>query len=223
MNIQFADLRPQTLAQRKQIVNRIMRVIDRGIYIAGAEVERFENEFAQYLNVQHVATLNSGTDALIIGLRALEIPPDSDILIPTNTFFSAAYAVVMNSCRPVFVDVDPADNGIDVSDMKRKITTKTKAVIVTHLYGQADKLDEIQEAIKGKDIYLIEDSAQAHGARYNNQRVGSFGILSTFSFYPTKNLGAFGDGGAISTNEKILAEKIALLKMAKPKNIAMPR
>jgi len=214
MNVPFVDLRGHHKMHEAKLMKKIKRICRAGNFIESKEVKAFEQEFSDYIGVAHTIGLNSGTDALTLGLRALDLPTGSEILIPANTYFSAGLAVLLNNNKPVFVDVDLHDYGIDLDDMKKKITQRTRAVITTHLYGQADKIENIQNIIKNKGgkIHLVEDAAQAHGACYNKKRVGGFGTFAAFSFYPTKNLGAYGDGGAITTNDDKLARKISMLK-----------
>jgi dTDP-4-amino-4,6-dideoxygalactose transaminase len=214
MNIPFVDLKTQYKSIQKHIDAAIARVIEEAHFIQGEDVRLFEEEFASYIGVKRCISLNSGTDALILGIRALELSPDSEILVPVNTFIATALGISENRLKPVFVDVDPSDYGMDLDDLKRKITNKTKAILPVHLYGQPEKLDEIRDIIRKtkREIYLIEDACQAHGAKYKGETVGSFGIFSAFSYYPGKNLGAYGDGGALVTDDNKLAEKVRLLR-----------
>ena len=212
--IPFTDLKSQYSHVKREVNTAIKRVINNAQFIGGLEVEKFEKEFARYLKVKYVIGINSGTDALIIGIRGLNLKTNDEVIVPANTFIATALAVSENGARPVFVDIDENDFGINLDDLKNKINEKTKAIILVHLYGQPDKIDEIKEIIKntGRKIHIIEDACQAHGAIYKGKRVGNFGIFSAFSFYPTKNLGAYGDGGAIVTNDHKLAEKYRLLR-----------
>lgn len=214
MSVPFVDLKGQYHNIQSEIDAAIKRVLEKGQFIGGEEVEDFENEFAAYLDSKHCVSMNSGTDALILGVRALDLPSGSEVILPANTFYATALAASENNLRPVFTDIDETDFGMDLSDLKKKITSKTKAVIAVHLYGQPDKMDEIQEVIKqsGKDIHFIEDAAQTHGAKLNGKRVGTTGIFAAFSFYPGKNLGAYGDGGALTTQDDALAKKYKLLR-----------
>lgn len=211
--IPFVDLKAQYQIIKREINEAIGKTIKNFQFIQGEGVKLFEKEFARYLNVRYCITVNSGTDALILGIRALELKPGDEIIVPVNTFIATALGVSENGLKPVFVDIDD-DYGINLDDLKRKINSRTKAIILVHLYGQPDKIDEVKEIIKktGKKIYLIEDACQAHGADYKGIKVGNFGIFAAFSFYPGKNLGAYGDGGAIVTNDKKLAEKYRLLR-----------
>ncbi len=192
----------------------VKRVFDNGIFVAGKEVDRFENSFASYIGTRHCISLNSGTDALILGTRALELKPQDEIIFPANTYYATILAATANGIKPVLSEVDPHDFGYDIAELKKKINKRTKAIMVVHLYGQSEKMDEIQALVKkaGHTIHILEDSCQAHGAKFGQKRVGGFGIFSAFSFYPSKNLGAYGDGGAITTNDDSFALKIRRLK-----------
>lgn len=211
--IPFVDLKIQYTSIKKSMDNAISGVLADSHFIHGPEVVDFEKEFAEYLHASNCIGVNSGTDALILGIRALGLSAGDEIIVPVNTFIATALGVTENGLKPVFVDMDP-DYGMSLEDLKKKITKKTKAILVVHLYGMPDKLDEIQKIIKnsGQKIYLIEDACQAHGALYHGKKVGTLGIFSAFSFYPGKNLGAYGDGGAIVTNNAELAEKFKMLR-----------
>lgn len=214
MLIPFIGLKTHPGKIKKEINKAIKKVIDNAQFIQGKEVQKFEEEFASYLGMQHCITVNSGTDALILGIKALNLQPGDEIIVPANTFIATAFAVSENRLKPVFVDIDENDYGVDIDDLRKKINNKTKAIILVHLYGQPDKIDEAKDIIKKtkRKIYLIEDTSQAHGAEYKSEKVGNFGVFSAFSFYPTKNLGAYGDGGAIVTNDSKLAKKYKLYR-----------
>lgn len=212
MTIPFVDLTRQYKSIQPTVDAAIKRVLSTGQFIGGPECESFEKDFATYLGAKYTLGVNSGTDALILGTRALGLSSGDEILIPVNTFYATVLAATQNGLKPVFVDIDPADHGISLEDLKRKITSRTKAIAIVHLYGQSDKISEILEIIKKsrRPIHLIEDACQAHGAFYKSNRVGTLGTFGTFSFYPAKNLGAYGDGGAIVTNDSKLAKAIRL-------------
>lgn len=213
MFIPLVDLKAQFQTIKAELNKAIFKVINETKFIQGQDVNKFEEEFAQYIGAKYCLGVNSGTDALILGVRALNLP-SGEVLIPANTYISTALAASGNSLKPVFVDVDENDFGINLADLQRKINSRTRALIVVHLYGQPDKIDEIKKIIKKprKKIYLIEDACQAHGAKYKGFKVGNFGIFSAFSFYPGKNLGAYGDAGALVTNQTKLAGKLRLLR-----------
>ena len=214
MTIPFVDLKIQYQSIKKHIDTAISEVITNTRFIQGKEVSLFEKEFATFLGAKYCIGVNSGTDALILGIRALNLNPGDEVIVPVNTFIATALGVSENKLKPVFVDMDPEDYGMDLDDLEKKITSKTRAILPVHLFGQPEKLDEIKKIIKKseKQIYLIEDACQAHGAEYKGKKVGSMGIFSAFSFYPGKNLGAYGDGGAIVTNDAKLAETYHMLR-----------
>lgn len=214
MKVPFVDLKTQYSQIKKEIDTALKKVFNQSQFILGEEVNEFETKFAKYLNVKHCISTASGTDALIIGTRALDIPRGSEMIVPANTFIASALAASFNGLKPVFVDIEEKDYGINHSDLKKKLNQRTKAIMLVHLYGQPDKIEGVKEIIKkaGRKIYLIEDACQAHGAEYKAKKVGGFGIFSAFSFYPSKNLGAYGDGGAVATNDYRLARKIRLLR-----------
>lgn len=212
--IPFVDLKSQYNSLKKVMDLAMLSVVENTRFIQGSDVRDFEKNFAQYLDAKHCIAVNSGTDALILGINALGLHEGDEIIVPVNTFIATALGVTENNLKPVFVDMDKNDYGISLEDLKKKISKKTKAIIVVHLYGRPDKLDEIEKIIKdsGQDIYLIEDACQAHGAFYKGKKVGTRGIFSAFSFYPGKNLGAYGDGGAIVTNNDELAIKYKMAR-----------
>jgi dTDP-4-amino-4,6-dideoxygalactose transaminase len=214
MNIPFVDLKTQYASIKKEIDRAISEVLTGAHFVQGPEVAQFEKDFASYLGAHYCLGVNSGTDALILGIRALGLSPGDEVIVPVNTFIATALGVSENGLKPVFVDIDPIDYGLDLNDVRKKITAKTKAIIAVHLFGQPEKIGEIQEIIKksGKSIQLIEDACQAHGAFYRGKKVGTFGVFSAFSFYPGKNLGAYGDGGAFVTNDEDVASRIRMLR-----------
>jgi len=203
---------PENKKHLKEIRHAISGVIDSGNYILGPEVEKFEENLSNYLGNKYSIGVNSGTDALILSLRALGIKENDEVILPSHTATATASAVVSVGATPVFVDVDDSSLNIDPIDLEKKISNKTKAIIMVHLYGLPCDIIKIMEIASREKIHLIEDCAQSLGAKYNHKPTGSFGILSCFSFYPTKNLGAIGDGGAISTNNQELFEKIKMLR-----------
>lgn len=188
------------------------QTLESGWYILGENVKKFETEFANFCGTKHCIGVASGLDALILSLRAFEFEKGSEIIVPSNTFIATILAILQNGLKPVLVEPDLTTYNIDPKKIAEKITKKTKAVIIVHLYGKSCDIDPILDLCKKYDLKLIEDSAQAHGAKYKNKRVGSFGDFGAFSFYPTKNLGALGDGGALTTNSDELAEKIKTLR-----------
>lgn len=182
-----------------------------GWFILGKSVSDFEKEFAEYCGTMHCIGVASGLDALIIAIDALNFSKDSEILVPSNTYIATILAIVRNGLKPVLVEPDIATYNIDPHKIEEQITDKTKAIVVVHLYGKSCDMEPIMEIAKKYNLKIIEDAAQAHGAMYNDKKVGSFGI-GCFSFYPTKNLGAMGDAGAITTDDVDLAQKFRSLR-----------
>lgn len=190
---------------QEEFENKALEVLRSGWYVLGNELESFEKEFASYVGVKHCVGLASGLDALWIAFRILGIGVGDEVIVQGNTYIASVMGITMNGATPIFVEPDEYYN-IDASKIEEKITEKTKAVLVVHLYGQASNMTPIVELCKKYDLRLVEDCAQAHGARFNGQQIGTFGDIGCFSFYPSKNLGAFGDAGAITTNDDKIAE-----------------
>jgi len=187
-------------------------VLDSGWFILGKNVELFENEFAKYVGVSHCAGVASGLDALVLSIQALNIPKGSDIIVPSNTYIATILSILQNSHNPVLVEPDIVTYNIDPSLIEKSITDRTRAIIVVHLYGKPCDMDPILSLCKKHKLYLIEDCAQAHGATYKGQMVGSFGDMAAFSFYPSKNLGCLGDGGAVTTDNTEYHDKVKILR-----------
>jgi dTDP-4-amino-4,6-dideoxygalactose transaminase len=202
----------QFLAQEKEIIVSVMRVLNSDSYILGSEVSNFEKEFAAYIGVSQCVGVNSGTDALILSLTALNISKGDEVITPSHTAVATVAAIVACGATPIFVDIDPISYTIDPISVRQVISTKTKAIIAVHLYGHPCDMDELMQITNENNIYLIEDCAQAHGAKWRNRHVGTFGVFACFSFYPTKNLGAIGDGGAVVTNNISLADSVRQLR-----------
>ncbi len=210
--IPCANPHAQYLAHKDAIVEAVRRVLDGGHYVLGPAVEAFEKEFAQHTQVAHAIGLNSGTDALVLGLRALGVGPGDEVITVSHTALATVSAVVMTGATPVLVDVDPALYTLDPTKLAAAITPRTKAIIAVHLYGQLADIDAILAIAKARGIPVIEDCAQSTGARSKGRRAGSIGTLGCFSFYPTKNLGAIGDGGMLVTNDDAIAERVRRLR-----------
>jgi len=194
------------------IIDDIKELLINGNYILGEEVEKFEKAFSTYHHVQACVGCNSGTDALILALMALDVHAGDEVIIPANTFYATALAVSRVGATPVLVDVNPNDFLINPELITEKITKRTKAILVVHLYGQSCNMTPITKICEEQGIFLIEDCAQAHGARYHNKLVGTFGDIGCFSFHPSKNLPAAGDAGACITNSRRLAEKMRVIR-----------
>lgn len=188
------------------------RFLDKKWYILGSEVEKFEMDWAAYCDSKHAVGVGNGYDALFLSLKALDIGAGDEVIVPAHTFAATALAVVNTGAQPVLVDADAHTFTISVDKIAEKITRRTKAVIVVHIYGNPCEMDKIVAICQKYDLKLIEDNAQSHGAAYEGQKTGSFGDLAATSFYPVKNLGALGDGGAVNTNDKKLYEKLKLLR-----------
>ncbi|PZT48047.1 erythromycin biosynthesis sensory transduction protein eryC1 [Helicobacter valdiviensis] len=205
MVIKFLDLHKQYLTIKEEIDQAIFEVISKSAFIGGSVVGEFEEAFSKFLGGGvGVLGVANGTDALEISIKALNLPKDSIVLVPANTFAASAEAVVNNGLKIKFVDCNES-YGMDLEDLKNKITKEVSAILVVHLYGMPAPMNEILKLARKNNLKVIEDCAQAHGAEYRGDKVGTFGDIATFSFYPGKNLGAYGDGGAIvSKNEKLL-------------------
>lgn len=210
--VPFIDLTAEYLALKAEIDTAVSRVLAGGWYILGKEVAAFEAEFAAYCGVNHAVGVASGTDALLLALRALDIRTGDEVITVSHTAVATVTAVALSGATPVLVDVEPEYYTLDAAQLAQAITPRTKAIIPVHLYGQPANLETILTVAREHGLYVIEDCAQAHGALYNGQRVGSFGHLAAFSFYPTKNLGAAGDGGAIVTQDEGLAQRLRCLR-----------
>jgi dTDP-4-amino-4,6-dideoxygalactose transaminase len=210
--IPLVDLATQSRNIKAEVLARMGKVIDSASYILGSQVAEFESQFADYCGVEHCVGLANGTDALHLALRALDIGPGDEVITAGNSFAATALAIVYCGASPVLVDVREDDFNIDVDLVEQAITERTKAIIPVHLYGQAANMQAIMEIARRYNLKVVEDAAQAHGAELNGQRCGSFGDIGCFSFYPGKNLGAFGDAGAAVTQDAGLAEKLRLLR-----------
>lgn len=203
MNIKFLDLKKQYKTIKNEIKEAINSVIEDTAFVGGKYVENFEKNFAKYQNSSFCLGVGNGTDALEIALWSLSLPKNSEVIVPANSFIATSEAVTRNNLRIVFADCKD-DYTICPKSIEKSITSKTSAIIAVHLYGQPCDMNEIISIAKKHGLKIVEDSAQAHGAKYKGKKIGTFGDLATFSFYPGKNLGAYGDGGAIITNNEEL-------------------
>ena len=210
--ISLVDLTAQYHSIKKEIDAAVLSTLESGHFILGPQVVKFEESIAAYLGVDHAIGLASGTDALVIALRALNIGDGDEVIIPAYTFFATAGTVMSVGAKPVIVDVDPQSYQINVSKIEAAITSKTKAIIPVHLYGHPAEMNPILEIAGKHNLKVIEDNAQAFGAEYLGKKTGSFGDIGCLSFFPTKNLGAYGDGGAVVTNDPALAEQMHMLR-----------
>jgi dTDP-4-amino-4,6-dideoxygalactose transaminase len=212
MKVPLLDLQAQFGPIRRDVLDVIERVADSQMFILGAEVEAFEREVAALLGVAHAVGVSSGTDALLAALMALEVGPGDEVVTTTYSFFATAGSIARLGATPVLVDIDPISFNIDPAQALDACTPRTKAILPVHLYGQAADLDPLIEGAARLGIAVVEDAAQAIGTRYRGRLVGGLGTLGCFSFFPSKNLGAFGDGGLVTTNDAALAEKVRLLR-----------
>lgn len=210
--VPFLDLKAGYLELQNELDDAVRKSLESGWYIGGDLVEKFEKEFATYTGAQYCITTGNGLDALHLSLIALGVGPDDEVIVPSHTFIATWLAVSHVGATIVPVEPNERNYTIDIERLEKAITTKTKVIIPVHLYGHPADLDPILEIANRYGIKVLEDAAQAHGAKYKSKRIGSHGDAVAWSFYPGKNLGAFGDGGAITTNSITLAEKIRLLK-----------
>ncbi len=196
---------------QEEFEQKAIDVLRSGWYVLGKEVSSFEEEFAAYIGSEYCVGLASGLDALWMAFRVLGVKEGDEVIVQSNTYIASVMGITINGATPIFVEPDDF-YGIDASKIEEKITEKTKAILVVHLYGQACQMDMICEIAKKYNLFLVEDCAQSHGATFNGQMTGTFGDIGCFSFYPSKNLGAFGDGGAICTNQKKIAEDMKVYR-----------
>jgi dTDP-4-amino-4,6-dideoxygalactose transaminase len=212
MKVPFLDLRASYLEVQAELDEAALRVLGSGQYIGGAEVDAFEAEFAEYLGVEHCVTVANGLEALQLGLLAAGVQKGDEVIVPAHTFVATWLAVTHCGAVPVPVDVDPATCNLDASALEAAMTRRTRAVVPVHLYGVPADLDAIAAVCDAHGLAMVEDAAQAHGARYRGRRVGAHGVAVCWSFYPGKNLGAFGDGGAITTADPEVAARLRRLR-----------
>lgn len=210
--IPFVDLNRQCVEIRGEIDVAIQRTLDRGAFASNQAVATFEDDFARYCGTRHCVAVNSGTSALHLALIASSVKAGDEVITTPFTFIATSWAISYVGARPVFVDVDPRTYNIDVEKVARAIGPKTRAILPVHLYGQMADLEPMRELCNKHGLALIEDAAQAHGAEYQGRRAGNYGDFGCFSFYPTKNLGAFGEAGAITTNDEKLAARLRHLR-----------
>ena len=212
MKVPFVDLRAQYAGIEHEIAEAMQRVLASSSFVGGPDLDAFEEEFAAYCGARHAIGVANGTDALHLTLRAFDIGPGDEVITAANTFIATAAAIEMVGARPVLVDVDPETHTIDPIHIGAAITPRTRAIVPVHLYGQPADMDPIMAIAERYGLIVIEDAAQAHGAEYRGRRVGSIGHAACFSFYPAKNLGAYGDGGAITTNDSALLSAMQRLR-----------
>jgi dTDP-4-amino-4,6-dideoxygalactose transaminase len=212
MNIQFVDLHRQYELLKEEILSEISKVLDGMHLFLGENVQQLEKDFAIFCGVEHGIGVSDGTTALHIILRAMGIGPGDEVITVSHTFIATAEAIVLTGATPVFVDIDPTTYLMDVNQVEAKITSHTKAILPVHLYGQTVDMDPLLEIAKKYNLKIVEDACQAHGSEYKGKRAGSLGDAAAFSFYYSKNLGAYGEGGFISTNDADLAMKMRKIR-----------
>ncbi|NES76450.1 MULTISPECIES: DegT/DnrJ/EryC1/StrS aminotransferase family protein [unclassified Okeania] len=211
-NIPPLDLTQQYKSIAEEINSRVQEVLSSGRYIGGFIVDEFEQQFANYIDVFHCVSCNSGTDALFLALRAVNIGSGDEVITTPFTFFATAEAISAVGATPVFIDINPQTFNLDIEQLQSAITEKTKAILPVHLFGQPVDMTRLMAIARSHNLIVIEDCAQATGAEWSEKKVGSFGDIGCFSFFPTKNLGAFGDGGALTTNNSAIANQVRMLK-----------
>jgi dTDP-4-amino-4,6-dideoxygalactose transaminase len=211
-SIPFVDLRAAHRELRPELEQAVTRVLDSGWYLLGEELERFESEFADYCGIGHCVGVASGLSALELALRAAGVGPGDEVIVPAHTFAATWIAVSQAGAVPVPVDVEESTYNLDPALIPAAITERTKAIVPVHLRGQPADMDAVAEIAADRGLVVIEDAAQAHGAKHRDRRAGSIGAAAAFSFYPTKNLGALGDGGAVTTDDDELADRVRLLR-----------
>ena len=212
MRIPLLDLKAQYLTIKDEIDQAILNVLDSSIFILGPEMKTLEKEIAAYCGTREAVAVANGTDALVLTLKAFGIGPGDEVITSPFTFFASAETIALVGATPVFVEIDPVTLNMDLNELESKITPKTKAIIPVHIFGQMVDVERVMEIAERYDLKVIEDAAQAIGAEYKGRRAGSIGHAGTFSFFPTKNLGAYGDGGMIVTNDEHLAAELRMLR-----------
>ena len=212
MQVPFLSFEPQHAPLREAMQRAFARVYDSHWYVLGPEVGQFEQEYAAFSQVGHAVGVANGLDALVLALRALEIGPGDEVIVPSNTYIATWLAVTQVGATPVPVEPDPATSNLDPARLEAALTPRTRAIMPVHLYGQACRMSEIMAIATRHRLYVVEDNAQAQGAAFAGQLTGSYGHINATSFYPGKNLGALGDAGAITTNDAGLAEKVRVLR-----------
>jgi dTDP-4-amino-4,6-dideoxygalactose transaminase len=214
MKVPLLDLKLQYNSIKKELDEALLKVAESQYFILGPEVDKMEKDFCSHLKCEHALGVSSGTDALLIALMAIDIKPGDEVIVPAYSFFATAGVVARLNAVPVFTDIDPVTFNMNPDSFEKKISSKTKAVIPVHLYGQSCDMDPVIEIAKKHNIKVIEDAAQAIGVQYKDGRcVGTIGDIGCFSFFPSKNLGCFGDGGLVTTNNKELANKLKILRV----------
>jgi dTDP-4-amino-4,6-dideoxygalactose transaminase len=212
MKVPFVDLKVQYQSIKDEVLPEIHKVLDNTAYVLGKPVQEFEKDFADQHNAKHCIGVSSGTDGNHMVLWALGIGPGDEVIIPADTFIATAWGATLCGATPVFVDCEEDSYNLDPVKVEMAITSKTKAIVAVHLYGQPADMDALREVADKHGVFLVEDAAQAHFAEYKGKRIGALSKASSFSFYPGKNLGAYGEGGAVMTNDEKLARKFKMIR-----------
>ena len=212
MKVPFVDLVTWVKPSRDEYLAAFAKVLDTGAFVGGPQVAEFETAFARFTGAGHAVAVNTGTDALLLALRALGVGPGDEVITAANSFFATAEAISHAGATPVLADVDDATLLLDLDDAARRVTKRTKCVIPVHLFGQVVDMDRVRAVARSHGLRVLEDAAQAHGATRGADRAGSAGDAAAFSFYPTKNLGAIGEGGAVTTNDPAIADHVRRLR-----------
>lgn len=211
-SIPLFDTSTQLVPLRERLHEAAARVIDSGRFIFGPEVQSFEHEFARYVGTEHAVGVGNGTDALMIALRAVGVEPGDDVVVPSFTFYASAEAIAAIGARPVFCDIDPTTFNVTAATVEAALTPNTRAVVAVHLFGLPAPVPRLRDLLRPRGISIVEDAAQAAGAKLDGAPAGSLGDAATFSFFPSKNLGAFGDAGIVTTNDDVVADTARLLR-----------
>jgi dTDP-4-amino-4,6-dideoxygalactose transaminase len=210
--IQFNDFEREFAVIGEEVSEAIQTVLESGWFILGKETEKFEEEFSKYVGTKFGIGVNSGSDALYLAVKALGIHEGDEVLTVSHTMISTVDSIARNGAKPVFVDIDPETYVMDTSELEAKISHKTRALLPVHLYGHPVNMDQCMEIAEKHNLYVIEDACQAHGTEYKTRKVGSIGTAGCFSFYPTKNLGAYGDAGMVVTNDEELSDRLKKMR-----------
>lgn len=212
MQVPFIDFQSHYKKIKSEIEKEVIEVLASGRYVAGPKIKNFERNFAAYCGVKYALGVNNGTSALIVALLALGVKKGDEVITQPNTFVATAEAIIFTGAKPVFADIDSRTYNVDIGKLKKAVTKKTKVILPVHLFGQSADMAPIMRLAKKHNLYVVEDAAQAHGAEYQGKKAGAIGDIGCFSFYPTKVLGACGEGGAVTTNSPELAQKMAALR-----------
>lgn len=212
MKVKFIDLSREYQALREEINEAVTKVLESGKFILGPNLEEFERNFSAYIGCKHAIGVASGSDALILALKALNLPEKSEVITQSFTFISVADSIIKNNLKPVFCDIEESSYNLDVKKVRRLINKNTKAIIINHMFGLPAEMDELLEIAQENGLWVIEDASHAHGSLYKNRKIGSFGHIACFSLYPSKALGAYGDAGVMTTDDDELAEKLRMYR-----------